>query len=280
MFNLDGPVNGYGSFPHALACTGVQSSYLHDVLSGSACCVHSTVVEVNARCWGSMAGHLNMYGSGQERTGGRKSVFQANRLNFFFVGARISVPRPVDLTGVGAEAAGDDPALAIRAKTDGEAGIRRVRGRMLEQWSERATFARVERATIERGIGPGGFCPRQRWAGSGRTGWKAAGRRYRAVGTGKRSAAARGGMAVTDARAARASAAARSATLGTIQKRGDPRRYRGRPLLGGRERRRLVPGRSAREGGRSRRAADQAAAPKTMSGRLVQTAERSSPSAR
>ena len=86
----------------------------------------------------------------------------------------------------------------------------------------------------------------------------AAGRRYRAVSIGKRSA-----------------------TLGTEQrKRDNPRRCRGRPLLGDRERRQLVPGRSAREGGRSRRAADQAAAPKTMSGRLVQTAERSSPSAR
>ena len=45
------------------------------------------------------------------------------------------VARPVNEAGIEAEAMNNDPALAIRAKTDREAGICRVRGRMLEQWS-------------------------------------------------------------------------------------------------------------------------------------------------
>ena len=120
--------------------------------------MHITVLVVSARYWGSMADHLNMCGGGQEETGGRNSVVQANRLNIFFVGARISVPGRVNEAGIEAKAADNDPALAIRAKTGREAGICRVRGRMRGQWSERATVARVERAVIERGIGPGRFC--------------------------------------------------------------------------------------------------------------------------
>ena len=220
------------------------------------------------------------------------------------------MPGSIDLAGVGAKAVGDDPESAIPPMSDHQAEVERLRERSPKRWMASATATRSERTVIERGIGPGGFCSRQRWAGgtAGRVerkrAWRpaldedgleggevsaggersdratAAGRRYRVVGIGKRNAAARGWMAVTEARAVRASVAARNRTLGTIQKRGRPRRCRGRPLLGGRERRRLLPVARAREGGRSRRAADQAASPKTMSGRLVQTAERSSPLAK
>ena len=104
------------------------------------------------------------------------------------------------------------------------------------------------------------------------TGWKAA--KSALAGSGATDPRRREGGIVLSASASEAR------HLAQYKKGGDPRRCRGRPLLGGRERRRLPPAASAREGGRSRRAADQAAAPKTMSGRLVQTAERSSPSAR
>ena len=75
------------------------------------------------------------------------------------------MPGRVNEADTEAETTGNDPELVIRPKTGREAGTCRVRGRMLERWSERATVARVERAVIERGIGPGVFCSRQRWAG-------------------------------------------------------------------------------------------------------------------
>ena len=75
------------------------------------------------------------------------------------------MPGPVKLTDVGAEAAGNDPDSAIRPKTDREVAIERLRERSPKRWMGYVAVTRAERAVIERGIGPGRFCSRQRWAG-------------------------------------------------------------------------------------------------------------------
>ena len=90
-----------------------------------------------------------------------------------------------------------------------------------------------------------------------------------------------GKKAVTEAGAARTSAAARSVTLGMEQRKRDQPSAMPRAVPGVSWGEAVISAAAReQEGGRSRYAADQAAAPKTMSGRLVQTASRSSPVAR
>ena len=81
------------------------------------------------------------------------------------------MPGPVIFAGGGAKAAGDDRESVKRPMLDRQAEAERLQERSPKRWMASATATRTERAVIERGIGPGGFCSRQRWAGrNGRTG--------------------------------------------------------------------------------------------------------------
>ena len=61
--------------------------------------------------------------------------------------------RPVDLSGMEAEAADNDQEKLIPLKPDREAGIEALRERMLKQRIDCATVRRAERALTERAIG-------------------------------------------------------------------------------------------------------------------------------
>ena len=123
-----------------------------------------------ATCWGSMARPLNIHGHSREGSGGQKIGQRGESVEIFFGGARIFVPGPIDLAGGGTKAVGGDPESIKRPMPDHQADVERLRERCPKRWMASATATRTERAVIERGIGPGGFCSRHRWAGrNGRT---------------------------------------------------------------------------------------------------------------
>ena len=70
--------------------------------------LHSTIIGATATSRGSVAGHLNTYGHGLERSGLRKSVVRAIRLNIVFVGAGRIMARPVNEDGIEMAATGGD----------------------------------------------------------------------------------------------------------------------------------------------------------------------------
>ena len=242
------------------------------------------------------------------------------------------MPGPVIFAGAGAKAVGDDPDSAIPRRPDRQAEVERLRERSPKRWMASATATRTERAVIEQGIGPGGFCSRQRWAG-GTAGWVERGSVRSSVldedgleGGGVRVSGANCD-ALSDWTTIREGALVRSAGCGPTMpvaewqavegrrsqrwrgaersshgggkavsccrhrqaKRDGARRDGGDGCAGakrhtGHNRKKGLPSAMPRAApvGRSGKAcaAYQAASPKTTSGRLVQTAERSSPVAR
>ena len=70
--------------------------------------VHSTIIGATATSRGSVAGHLNTYSHGLERSGVRKSVVRAIRLNIVSVRAATIMARPVDEASIETEATGRD----------------------------------------------------------------------------------------------------------------------------------------------------------------------------
>ena len=75
------------------------------------------------------------------------------------------MPGPVKLAGVGAEVAGDDRESVKLPMPVHEVAIERLRERGPGRQMGFGTNTRAERVVIERGMGPGGFCSRHRWAG-------------------------------------------------------------------------------------------------------------------
>ena len=123
------------------------------------------ILEVSTICWGTVAEHLNMHGSGQERTGGRNSVVWAIRLNIFSSGGRFFCAETGQRGGHRSGGGGQRSGLAIRPMPARKAAIDRLLDRRLERKVGSATVTRAERAVTERGIGLCRLAPGRRWQG-------------------------------------------------------------------------------------------------------------------